>query len=69
VLKTLPSSSRISRRITLSRVVVLPVKFIRLTKYCDPSSIRMVMPTVGASTLAGPICGGARRASGTSAAS
>ena len=33
VLKTPPSTSRISRRMTLSRVVVLPVKVMRLTKY------------------------------------
>jgi hypothetical protein len=31
------SYKRISRRITVSRVVVLPVKVIRLTKYCFPS--------------------------------
>ena len=53
----------------LSCVVVLPVNTSRLTKYCWPSSIRMVMPTVGTSALTGPDSGGARSASGTSAAS
>ena len=42
VLNTPPSTSRISRRITLSRVVVLPVKVMRLTKYCSPSCSRIV---------------------------
>jgi hypothetical protein len=36
VLNTPPSSSRISRRMTLSRVVVLPVNVMRLTKNCLP---------------------------------
>jgi len=35
-----PSSSRISRRITLSRVVVLPEKSMRRMKNCLPSSRR-----------------------------
>ena len=47
VLKTPPSSSRISRRTTLSRVVVLPTKLTRLTKYCSPSCIRIVTSTIG----------------------
>ena len=38
VLNISPSSSRISRRITLSRVVVLPAKSMRRTKNCLPSS-------------------------------
>src|SRR5436190_7912222 len=32
---------------TLSRVVVLPRKMMRLTKYCLPSSSRIVMLTTG----------------------
>ena len=51
VLKTLFSYNRISRRMTLSRVVVLPVKMIRLMKYCLPSSIRSVTSTVGGAAL------------------
>src|ERR1041385_8758752 len=47
VLKTLPSTRRISRRITLSRVVALPMKEIRLTKNCLPSDSRIVTSTVG----------------------
>ncbi len=43
VLNTPPSTRRISRRITLSRVVLLPVNVMRLTKYCSPSVIRIVM--------------------------
>ncbi len=39
---------------TLSRVVVLPVKVMRLTKYCSPSVIRIVTLTVGS---AGPAIG------------
>ena len=47
VLNTAPSTSRISRRITLSRVVVLPMNVMRLTKYCWPSCSRIVTSTVG----------------------
>src|SRR5215510_2354571 len=47
VLKTLPSTRRISRRITLSRVVELPMKEIRLTKNCLPSDSLIVTSTVG----------------------
>ena len=32
---------------TLSRVVVLPAKVRRFTKYCSPSVIRIVTSTVG----------------------
>ena len=47
VLKTPFSYSRISRRMTLSRVVVLPTNVMRLTKYCFPSCIRIVTSTIG----------------------
>src|SRR5258708_36743868 len=36
---------------TLSRVVVLPRKMIRLTKYCLPSSSRIVMFTTGSALI------------------
>src|SRR4051812_28770133 len=47
VLKTDPSTSRISRRMTLSRVVLFPMNEIRLTKNCFPSDNRIVTSTVG----------------------
>ena len=48
VLKAPSSTSRISRRITLSRVVVLPVNVMRLTKNCLPFlTIRIVTSTTG----------------------
>jgi hypothetical protein len=47
VLNGAPSSSRTSRRMTLSRVVVLPANVRRLTKYCSPSVMRIVTLTVG----------------------
>ena len=40
-----PSSRRISRRITLSRVVVLPEKSMRRMKNCLPSSAVSVRST------------------------
>ena len=46
VLNTPCSTRRISRRITFSRVVVLPTNVIRLTKYCFPSRICIVTSTV-----------------------
>ena len=65
VLKMPPSTRRISRRITLSRVVLLPVKVIRLTKYCSPSVIRIVMFTVGsAGPATGPSAGSWKSMSG-----
>jgi hypothetical protein len=69
VLNTPPSSSRISRRMTLSRVVVLPVKVMRLTKYCLPSFSRMVTSTVGAAASSPSVAGTSCSASGTCAAS
>ncbi len=48
VLNTPFSSRRISRRTTESRVVVLPTKVMRLTKYCSPSWRRMVTSTTAA---------------------
>ena len=53
VLKTPSSTSRISRRITLSRVVVLPMKVMRLTKNCLPSCIFIVTSTIGGPDGAG----------------
>src|SRR4026209_2782299 len=47
VLKMFPSTRRISRRITLSRVVVLPTNEMRLTKNCLPSDSLIVKSTVG----------------------
>src|SRR5512132_2725533 len=47
VLNTDPSTRRISRRMTLSRVVELPTNEIRLTKNCLPSDSRIVTSTVG----------------------
>src|SRR6185295_17095326 len=47
VLKTEPSTRRISRRMTLSRVVVLPMNEMRLTKNCLPSDNRIVTSTIG----------------------
>ncbi|MNC87717.1 hypothetical protein D3C83_34650 [compost metagenome] len=59
---------------TLSRVVVLPLKVMRLTKYCGPSFICTVTSTTGASARALPPLapasgGGAVSISGTCAAS
>jgi len=48
LLKTSPSTSRISRRITLSRVRMFPVISIRLTKACRPSVISRVTFTLSA---------------------
>jgi hypothetical protein len=45
VLNTSPSFMKTSRRITLSRVWVLPVKVIRPRKYCLSSSILTVTST------------------------
>src|SRR4030095_7389264 len=47
VLNTAPSTRRISRRMTLSRVVELPTNEIRLTKNCLPSDSLIVTSTVG----------------------
>jgi hypothetical protein len=46
---------------TLSRVVVLPVKVMRLTKYCAPSSIRIVMSATGIGLGGGRLGRGAQR--------
>ena len=46
VLKTPFSSSRTSRRTTLSSVVVFPTNVMRLTKYCSPSFTFIVMSTI-----------------------
>ena len=51
VLNTEPSTRRISRRITLSRVVLFPMNAMRLTKYCFPSCSLIVTSTVGLSTF------------------
>src|SRR5438309_11953693 len=47
VLKTEPSTRRISRRMTLSRVVLLPMNEMRFTKNCFPSDRRIVTSTTG----------------------
>src|ERR1051325_11512406 len=47
VLNTDPSTRRISRRMTLSRVVEFPTNEMRLTKNCLPSDSRIVTSTVG----------------------
>ena len=70
VLKTPSSTSRISRRITLSRVVVFPTNVMRLTKNCCPSCIRIVTSTSGGPALSGlpSIGSGAFKAAGASGA-
>ena len=65
VLKTPLSTSRISRRMTGSRVVVLPTNVMRLTKYCLPSWIRSVTSTIGGPSGA---CAGAGAGEGPAAA-
>src|SRR5204862_4652505 len=51
VLNTEPSTRRISRRMTLSRVVLLPMNEMRFTKNCLPSDNRIVTSTVGLSAF------------------
>ena len=62
VLKMPLSRSRTSRRMTLSRVVVLPTNVMRLTKYCLPSCIRSVTSTIGGPVGAAAGAGAGRRA-------
>ena len=65
VLKTPFSSSRSSRRMTLSRVVVLPTNVIRFTKYCSPSCRRMVTSTIAGCFLASSIAAGSSAFAGS----
>src|SRR5438094_3659974 len=51
VLNTEPSTRRISRRMTVSRVVLLPMNEMLFTKNCLPSDNRIVTSTVGLSAF------------------